>query len=250
MLNGELCLQLSQETFGSCPTGHAQQDKHPGGIKRQVGFFTGPKDQETERNQSNLDPDRLVGHVKPVTLADNSGNVMAILETQRQILQSLGAGGRRREQDGDPYQGAQVGQRRRQQLVHSLGKHRDVLFGRIGQLEDGRTDDEHGNGRSAHNDHQAAKSLFAFLQRRTVVCSHQICENLDASHHRQDTGIATKGEMQVFWLKGTQVEGGQTQPKLPDACDHHSPQQEQHACRRGSKSASSDLWAAINQPAS
>ena len=107
---------------------------------------------------------------------------MAIFQAQGQVLQPLGAGGGGRQQDGDAHHRAQIREGRRQQLIHGLREHRDLIVGGVGQAENRRADDQHRQRRRAHDDEQAAEGLAALLRAVAAVGRHQVGEHLDAGH--------------------------------------------------------------------
>ena len=174
---------------------------------------------------------------------------MPVREAQRQVLQPLSAGGGSRHQHQDPHQCPRIGQRRRQERVHGLCEHRDLLVLGVGQRKDGRADDQHGYRGGAHDDQQAAKGLFALRRWRAVVGGDQVCKNLDSGHHRQDAHKTAEGKVNVLGTEGLEIKTGQTESILHDGRQHHRPEQEQHPARRRAKGACSHLRAAIHQPA-
>jgi len=93
-------------------------------------------------------------------------------------------------------------------------------------MMNGRSDDQHGNNRCAHNDHQAAKGFPAPHLRGAFIGSHQVCEYLDTGHHRQYAGEAAKSEMEIFTRESFQGEGRQTEAKSIDGREDHHPEQD------------------------
>ena len=89
-------------------------------------------------------------------------------------------------------------------MIHRLRKDRDFGIGWVGQLEDGRADDEHGQTGRAHDDEQTVER-FAALFGRCLCMRVRDWQNLNAGHDGEDTGITAKCIANIFGRKRLQI---------------------------------------------